>query len=102
MFACTMVCTKALVNAELKKQSCENSLITQVKVPVHSETCLLQIIGLEGWRHSGDKELYKCWRENKPCEFGTGQMRKRKENSYAYNNHLSPKIRIASCEMNVF
>lgn len=59
MFACSMVCTKALVNTELKKQSSENSCITEVKVPVHSETCLLQVIGLEGWRYSGDKELYK-------------------------------------------
>lgn len=77
MFACNTVCTKALVNTELKKQSSENACITEVKVTVHSETRLLQIIGLEVGDTQEIKSFINTGRENKPSEYR--QWRDQKE-----------------------
>lgn len=69
------------------------------------ETQLLQITGLKGWRYSENEELYK-YRKGGEKSYehmsDSRQIRKREENIYPYNNYLSPKIRIACCEMNVF
>lgn len=95
-----MVCIKALVvNTELIKQSSENSLITEVKVPVSFRDTSIA----DNW--VGDTQEIKSLQilegKRNPVNVGSGQIRKRKENSYAYHNLLSPKIRIALFEMSV-